>query len=121
MDDRDERVILTLNHEVEGELVVVRKSDSVRVRMRWPFDLMEDDFVEIAETFTMHEWQQAIDTARGTNGDTLSLRSESGAFLRIDNMGELTHIEVASQPGPMFRSIRLAVPSLPGLPIPIDG
>lgn len=106
----DEQVVLKLDHEVEGELLVIRKGDGIRVHMRWPFDLAEDDFVEISEFFTMREWQQAIDAAQDTEEDTLMLQSENGAFLRLGTTGVVSNIEVGSRRGPLSRSIRLTVP-----------
>ena len=120
MGDLDERVILKLDHEVEGELVVLRKSDIIQVRIRWPFDLIEDDFVEIAESFSAQEWQQAIDAAQASNRDSLALQSENGAFLRIHETSSVAHIEVGSRRGPLFRSMQLAIPGWHGLATLID-
>lgn len=107
------RPVLVERHSIDGEIQISIQGSVVAVRVRWPFDLMAEDFIVIQETFPYASWVTAVSASTGSG--ILRVTNAEGAVLTLTKLRDAGVFELQSRPHPSFlaRSIELPLSKWP--------
>jgi len=81
--------VLVDRHPAGGYFEFVFDGDFIVLRCRWPFDLLEDEWISIQNRYQLSSYQRAVDNAmangtgkaQGVNGGFLEIASVNDGFI----------------------------------------